>query len=152
MGVNTQKGYSNTVLEQCANLGIAISPLKLQKLIYISYGIALHNGVEADNVSMPFEAWTYGPVLVDIYHCYSYLKSKKIDTYMASEDGLIHTLKEEFATHVRKAVVTYGRLDGFELVDLLHKPDGAWFKAYKKSGNPKYIDHADIKKEFDHGK
>lgn len=45
-----------------------VTNLKLQKLAYFCYGVALARDIKLLNISNPFEAWPYGPVNSDLYH------------------------------------------------------------------------------------
>ena len=61
---------SEYVILFCQNLGVTISPIKLQKLLYYiqSWHIAkLDKELLFD--SLP-EAWVNGPVYRDVYNCY----------------------------------------------------------------------------------
>ena len=76
----------NSLLDSCASIDILISPLKLQKLLYFSYGIHLKlGGSKLDYLD--FEAWTYGPVIPEVYHHYKHLKSNQIRDKMCYENN-----------------------------------------------------------------
>ena len=59
--------------------GDYISNLKLQKLLYYSQGcfLALRDEPLFDS---PIEAWTYGPVVPEVYHLYKSYGSSAIDS------------------------------------------------------------------------
>ncbi len=136
--------YSNSVLNSCEKNAIFISPLKLQKLIYLSYAMHLKNdGEKIDDLE--FTAWQYGPVVVSIYRAYKYYGSEIIRTYLKFTDGKQYTLTDD--KNVVEAIQNYGHLHGYELIDLVHNRDGAWWKAISKKQNA-IINHEDIKREF----
>ena len=59
------------IASQFINKGIAegkpVTPMKLQKLIYFAHGLHLARH-EKPLIKEPVEAWTYGPVIPDIYY------------------------------------------------------------------------------------
>lgn len=135
--------FSNTILKGCENVGIYISPLKLQKLLYLNFVAHLQNG--GDEIDfMVFEAWAYGPVIPDIYHFYKDLGSNMINRLVSMDGKMYHLRSDEIA---RDTISRYGRLHGYQLIDITHKKDGAWWKAYIKGRNEK-IENTDIRAEF----
>lgn len=62
------KAVANAFLQIAEKHDAKLSPLKLQKLVYISHG--WHLAIEGQNlVSDEFaEAWQYGPVFPSLYH------------------------------------------------------------------------------------
>lgn len=137
---------TNSILECAAEKNILLTPLKLQKLLYINYGIELTEG-KGFREYMKFEAWTYGPVLPMIYHKYKYLGGELIKNKLTDEeDNVIRLIHNN---HVLYTIKEYGNLRGAQLVDLLHRKEGAWWKAFSVSGNNTPIEHEEIKNEFE---
>ena len=62
-----------------------ISPMKMQKLIYIAHGYSLVENGEPllDEV---FEAWQFGPVLSSLYHECKYFGKTGINKYLSDFD------------------------------------------------------------------
>ena len=138
-------GTVNSILECAAEKDMLLTPLKLQKLLYINYGLQLAGGGD-EREYMAFEAWTYGPVLPDIYHAYKHLGGEIIRHTLTDSNNDIVVLNNQH--HVEYTIKQYGHYSGMQLVDLLHRPDGAWWKAFSKGRNT-LIEHKDIKNDFD---
>lgn len=57
---------ANEFLDLAASENIAISPMKLQKLVYYAHG--WHLGLDEDKlIDEPIQAWRYGPVIQSLY-------------------------------------------------------------------------------------
>lgn len=91
------KAVANFFLYQRDKSGVSISPLKLQKLIYIAHGWhwALHHTplIHDEHV----EAWRFGPVYPSIYHEFKHLGNDPIQE-MATEIELIIDQENESLT------------------------------------------------------
>ena len=68
---------ANVLLAEGENRGIALDPMKLQKLLYLAQGYysAL---TEGPWISEPFEAWDYGPVVPSLYREFRNFGAKAI--------------------------------------------------------------------------
>ena len=135
--------YSNAVLGECENRAIYLSPLKLQKLIYLNYAIKLKNGGSFVE-DLDFQAWRYGPVIDSIYYEYRHFGSDIIRDYLYYK-GKRYELPD--TRDVEECVSKYGHLHGYHLIDIVHRRDGAWWKSYIKGENHS-IPHTEIKREF----
>lgn len=138
---------TNSMLDCAAEKEILLTPLKLQKLLYINYGLELAEG-RSPREYMEFEAWTYGPVLPMIYHNYKHLGGELIKNKLTDSNGNVIVLVNN--DPVIFTIQQYGHWRGTQLIDLLHQKDGAWWKAFSADGNNTPIDHAAIKREFEH--
>ena len=136
----------NALLVEGAERELFFSHLKLQKLLFLSYVTHLQNGGDVLDY-LPFEAWTYGPVIPEVYHYYKdrgyrgqdVIKKKMID------DGVYPVLENDKS--ISKTIEKYGDIDASKLVDLTHQRNGAWHKAFSDGRNAP-ISHDEIKKEF----
>lgn len=138
---------TNSMLDCAAEKEILLTPLKLQKLLYINYGLELAGG-RSIREYMGFEAWTYGPVLPMIYHKYKHLGGGLIKNKLTDGNGNVIVLVNN--DPVIFTIQQYGSWKGTQLIDLLHKKNGAWWKAFSTDGSNALIDHAAIKREFEH--
>ena len=97
--------------------------LKLNKIVYYTQVESLR----ASNkplFSDPIEAWQYGPVEPAVYHTFKKYGSSPILAPTASPQ-----LDEYEASILTKVIQKYADLTAFDLVNLTHKPGGAWSKA-----------------------
>ena len=75
--MHSAKAIANYFLEKGWNEGIELSPLKLIKLVYLAHGWHLgftENPLIADYV----HAWTYGPVIPELYHEFKKYRNQPI--------------------------------------------------------------------------
>lgn len=133
---------ANTILDKAFNENIQITPMKLQKLIYILYKEYIKKTGKS-LFSENFQAWQYGPVLESVYHQFSgYKKNNITDYYYTYKNGeRIYTLideksSEEFTNILAYVWNNYKNFSAVELSNFTHINDGAWEKATK---NKSYI-------------
>lgn len=111
----------------CEKSGWGLSNLKLQKLLYLAHMIHLgeHN---LPLINERFEAWDYGPVSPDLYHQVKAFGSGPIrnifHAYRAPENERITQALDEVYDQV-------GSLTAGQLVQITHRPGGAWDRHYK---------------------
>lgn len=93
-----------------------ITPLELQKYLYYVQGITLAvYGIPA--FENEIKAWSYGPVVEEIYHKYKENKGKEIREY--KEINISKGIKEI----VKKVVSSYGKYTAYQLIDLTHEEE-----------------------------
>ena len=124
---------SNYVILFCQNMGVTITPLKLQKILY--YIQAWHIAkFEKESLfdTLP-EAWVNGPVYRQIYNQYkgSFFKNANIQATL-DEDGLAQALMakqsemdldEKQLTLVNAVLDAYSKLSDERLVLMTHSED-----------------------------
>ena len=103
----------------------SLSPMKLQKLCYYAQGLymAVYDGsvlFEED-----FEAWTYGPVIRNLYNEYKHYTWKNIQ----DETNFPET-EEDKSEIIKMIVEAYGRYDGASLATMTHREE-PWSNARK---------------------
>lgn len=123
---------ANTILFRAKNEGMAVSPMKLQKLIYFLYAEYLYN--EEDHLfAERFETWKYGPVLDDIYQAFKAYGAGRIKKYMPDANGLYQIIDTDsdrrFKLCFDKVWYTYASMTGIELSKITHQEIGAWYAA-----------------------
>ena len=140
---------ANSILQRAFEENIPLTPMKLQKLQYLTYKEYLkqHNKslFEED-----FQTWKFGPVLRTVYDEFRRFNASPISSY-AYED---HIKKEAYVVSAKEQNF-YAALDfiwkkyaGYrpdQLVDITHVEGGAWDKAKKKQ--QMYIETKDILEE-----
>ena len=131
---------SEYVILFCQNMGVSISPLKLQKLLYYiqSWHIAKFDKETLFN-ELP-EAWVNGPVYRDIYNSYktSFFRNENILTDL-DEEQLANKLKEvqdslqvseDQLKLINTVLQAYSKLSDERLVMMTHSEE-PWNEARK---------------------
>lgn len=127
---------ANTIIRMASEFGIEdLSPMKLQKLIYYSH--AWHLAVCGNSlISEPVEAWTYGPVIKEIYHEFKHYGSNKIKRPATELDFTNGDFK--FTTQyvpdedaqsldiIRQVLAEYGKFSAIQLANLTHRDKEPW--------------------------
>lgn len=101
--------------------GDTISNLKLQKLLYFVQGFHLASFGEP-LFDEDMIAWTYGPVVPEVYDTYKRYRSRSINTAGVT-DNL--TLKPEAAALFDKVYLEYSRYSAVALMQMTHSA-GPW--------------------------
>ncbi|WP_251353280.1 Panacea domain-containing protein [Hominisplanchenecus murintestinalis] len=138
----------NTILKRAMSDGIDITPMKLQKLIYIVYK-EYYKRTGRSLFPERFEVWRYGPVLRDVYDTYKNYGANVIRNLAKEADGNIYVVNED-SSAIFKDVMDYtwrkyGGYDGIRLSEMTHKQDTAWYKAAK--AGQAFLTDEDIKNE-----
>jgi uncharacterized phage-associated protein len=124
-----------------------ITPMKLQKLVYIAYGWNLvFRGSRL--FKDPIVAWEYGPVIPSIYFEFKRYSGEPIkkDDYIAkfTEVGELDTVPIVEDDEVIKILDLewnfYKKYSGVELSKITHKEGSAWSEAWGKGKNTKLDD------------
>ncbi len=146
---------ANFFIEQSFREGdVYLSPLKLLKLVYFSYGWWL--GVTEQRLfDEPFEAWRYGPVIPSLYHEFKRYGrgrilriSKEIELSDEVEEGAdvidqlggrcidlqLEPLDEDVALALGWTWARYQPYSAVDLSQITHQPDSPWARAKKRSG------------------
>ena len=145
---------ANYMLDRAAKERVPVTHLKLQKLVYMAYGWATLVSQERLFFS-PIEAWSFGPVVPDLWHEFKVYGNQPIgrgrafefDREASDDDSSIprvpHTDKQ---THIVLALtwVLYGPEKAWKLVDLTHDDDTPW----KQTARNQQIKHELIRDHF----
>ena len=121
-----------------------ISPLKIQKLVYIAHGwhLAFHDSPLVDDEYA--EAWEYGPVFPSLYHEFKHYGRMPIGefattTYFNSEGNLVEKIPkvneadQRTRQFLNKIWEVYGMYEGMDLSGMCHRENSPWDKARKNS-------------------
>lgn len=131
------EAVANTILDEAEGREILLSPMKLQKLMYLAHGyyIAVTGQPLTDE---DFEAWQYGPVSPTIYHEFkdfgaSPIKTGKRATRRYWDNGEVNSDTPTIPESDRRAravinfvLNTYGGRSAVYLSDLTHKVGSPW--------------------------
>lgn len=128
----------------CERAGWGISPLAVQKLLYLAH--MQHLGKTGKPlVSENFEAWDYGPVIPSLYHSLKMFgRSPVKDIFWDSRD-IGGTSESEAIDYIVDALKD---ARPGALVDFTHHPDGAWAKNYTPGVRGSIIPTSDIVDEY----
>ena len=130
------KAVANYFLDLAKANNTSLTPMKLQKLIFLSHGWHLAFFDEPLIVDQ-VEAWQFGPVVASVYHEFKHERSSAI-TGKASEfdmeefDFVIPFVPadDERARQIMDRVWTvYGGMSAMKLSNLTHLPGTPWAKA-----------------------
>ena len=148
----TALNVANNMLRRAFTEDIAVSPMKLQKLLYFTYKHYLKSTNGTPLFAERFEVWKYGPVLPTVYSEFKHFGSRKIKDYTYSRDGRAWSADESTSIFISNALnfvwQKYKSFDGIALSILTHKEDSAWAVAYNASSF--FLDDKDILKESWH--
>ena len=128
----TALDVANTFLARAKKEKIDISPMKLQKLIYILYKNYLKE-TKKKLFSDKVEVWKYGPVISEVYQAFKEYRSNRITEFYLNRDGSYNTVKlgnnSHFDKIFEKVWNEYRLIDGIYLSQLTHQRNTAWSKA-----------------------
>ncbi|THF52884.1 DUF4065 domain-containing protein [Flavobacterium supellecticarium] len=124
---------ANYFIKKYATTG-ELTPLKLIKLVYISYGWYLETfEYKEPLVTEKPQAWRYGPVFPSLYD-----NLKHHGKSFVKEPVNCHTtevITDEDARFLDKVWEIYGQKDGIYLSALTHKDGTPWSETYPKGEN-----------------
>jgi uncharacterized phage-associated protein len=116
------------ILRTDSEKGDIISNLKLQKLLYYmqGYHLAFFNERFFED---PLEAWTYGPVVPNVYHTFKDFGPKAIilDPNKYKEIELRNEQEDMF----EQVMSEYGKFSAIKLMEMTHK-ETPWKEASEK--------------------
>lgn len=122
---------TNSLLRRSFDEGVAITPIKLQKLLYF-----LHKRYLQENrvalFTDEFLAWDYGPVQAKVYDAFRSYGGTPITSYFEENKQAFAVRYEDYDFYDALDFVWqhYVRLRPFELVEITHMSGGAWERAY----------------------
>ena len=117
-----------------------VSNLKLLKIMYfIHRDFSDHNKKLIED--QEFEAWTYGPVIPQVYYEFSIHVARPIRPTWPHKSNAKEPIKG-----IRKRIEEYVKKLPWELVQESHRDDGAWKKVYREYSREK-ISHELIMEE-----
>jgi len=126
---------ANNFIEWGQRNGVEITPLKLQKLLYLYYARFCYTQ-NARPFEDCFEKWKRGPVVPSIYHATKHYGAHPLSPLYDTDGtiGRIRSTSEPFRTIFEDVVQKFGKKTAHQLVNLTHG-DGvfdyqtAWEKA-----------------------
>lgn len=126
------RAASNALLDEAERLGIPVTNLALQKILYFAHGLHLVE-TKAPLVSGYFEAWQFGPVHPTAYASFKAAKDQPIAFRATGRDALtgkptaLKAMTDESALScLRRIISLYGRMTPGRLVELSHAKGAPW--------------------------
>ncbi len=134
------EAIANFILNLAADEKIEIDHLKLQKLLYISFGCCtffLNRYIFKD----PIEAWKYGPVVPSIYyefqecgrHPIPHTKRAYIFDFFGDEEAKIAEIDpadENLKSCMEAVFSTYKHTESSKLISMTHTKGTPWYSYY----------------------
>ncbi len=125
---------ANFLLDSAERDANSITPLKLQKIVYMAYGwsLAILNQPLIDEI---VEAWRYGPVIATLYNKFKAYGNDPITALARTFNGKENidvpspTSKDTIAL-LNKVWEVYGEFPAYQLANMTHEPDTPWAKIY----------------------
>lgn len=141
---------SNNILKRAFTQNVSVTPMKLQKLLYITYKKYLQETGKRI-FAEDFLAWKYGPVVQSVYDEFQYFKGNPITKFSKNSNGDVSIADEKSSPTLSKILNDvwreYSNYSGIELSNFTHQEGTAWYKA-TESGNQS-LNYVDIKQEED---
>ena len=145
------QAIANAFLERARSEGRALTPLQIQKLVFLAHGWSLSlRGTEL--IDEPIQAWTYGPVVRSLYDDFKSFGSDPI-LQMATVYG-----EGKFSTPIEKSPEVasllnfvwdrYKNLTAGQLSRLTHLPGSPWSRVGKNDIIPNWM----VKQYYDEQK
>ena len=146
----TPQIVANTVLMLAFKENIPVSPMKLQKLIYIIYKTYLKKtGNKLFTES--FSKWKYGPVVESVYYEFGCFGANPINKFARDAQGNVQVVDlgkiNCLSETIREVWDKYKGYHATVLSSLTHSENSAWSKAVEESRNT--LKDEDIKNEED---
>lgn len=125
------KAVCNSILKRSFEDGIKVTPMKLQRIIYLVYKEYLKRTgciLFRDNI----QVWRNGLVVMSIYDDYKYFKDKGITRFNRDINGRVSIVSDIVILGIIYAIWdTYKNKSGIELSEVIRGTGGAWCNAWE---------------------
>lgn len=135
---------TDAAYRMCEATDWSVSPLTLQKLLYLAHMQYLGETGEP-LIPEQFEAWDYGPVVPELYHEIKGFGRGKVKDVFFGARNLDGTKEAKTIDYVGQ---TLKNARPGALVDFTHHKDGAWAKNYVPGSRGCVISSQDILDEY----
>lgn len=145
---------ANSILERSIKDNVPVTPMKLQKLLYLTSVVYQHRTGQ-ELLGEQFQAWKWGPVSRSIYDEFRSYGASPIQSYAI--DSLGNSLvvaagaKDSSSAHILRAIDdTWNAFKYYtpaDLVRITHGAGGAWESAWQD--DKQYIDNKLIGEDYD---
>lgn len=125
---------ANNVLSRSFRDGVKISPMRLQRILYIvssEYAKKTGETLFTEN----FSTWAYGPVLFSVFDQFSCFEDGLIDRYAKNAQGKNFQVDEDNNPYLSAVIEDVWRItknvEAVELSTILRKTHSAWDQAFQ---------------------
>ena len=144
---------ANSILERSIKDGVPVTPMKLQKLLYLT-SVLYQNRTGQGLLGEQFQAWKWGPVCRSIYDEFRSYGAAPIRSYAVDSRGnsLVVAVGDDNSSSapVVKAIEdtwnAFKHYSPADLVRVTHGDGGAWDQAWQNFDQ--YIDNDLIGKDY----
>jgi len=142
----------NEFIEKAKNECASISPMKLQKLLFFTFGYFAAKTDRYLFLDEKFEVWQFGPVLPSVYQYFKDYRTKDIRDFAIDFRGFIPRISKSSSANVvlleviKSVWEKYGSFDAIRLSALTHEKGTPWDKALRSKKY--YIENSDILEYF----
>lgn len=126
------RSVANLMLDEAGRVGLDVSHISLQKLLYFAHGLFL-NSTKSPLVSGYFEAWKYGPVHPAVFQAFKSAGAEPITFRAQGRDPLTGQLRKieepsdpRIRQHVQQVILAFGGLSAGRLVEISHAKKSPW--------------------------
>ena len=132
---------ANEFLERAEDAGRSLTPMQLQKLVYFAHG--WHLAIfERPLIDEPVQAWTWGPVISDLYHEFKKFGASSIENWaLLSRFEMGNPPTGESAKLIDKIWEVYRGFTGPQMSAMTHKDGTPWSEVWQSltEANPSPI-------------
>ncbi|CAM4346026.1 Uncharacterized phage-associated protein [Pedobacter westerhofensis] len=148
---------ANELIKLSLSEEIPVTPMKLQKMLYLANGIAYKRKGQK-LIDERFEAWDYGPVIESVYHEFKEYRGdtipqpKNVPVFVGGKtlvNSSAINVNDEDLSIIREAWDNAKNLDGLTLSKWSHNQNSPWDKAFHAQPKSVYISDDDIKSYFE---
>lgn len=147
----TALNIANNILHRSFEDNIELTPMKLQRLIYLTYK-EFYKQTDTLLFEDKFEVWKYGPVIRNVNTAFKKYGSNSIKDYYREYDGAALEASERKSPILKSVINTvwdkYKTVDGVPLANMSRSKKSAWYQAFNR--NEPFLSEADIKNEEDY--
>ena len=144
----TSLSAANNILYRAQKEGVSMTPMKLQKMLYLLYARYLYESGDP-LFSGRFEVWKYGPVEPLVYDHFKNFGAAPIDEYANADNEGFLMINEDKSPLFKRCLDTVWRLYGnemaWQLVNLTHQEGTAWHKADQR--DERFMEDNEIKED-----
>jgi uncharacterized phage-associated protein len=146
------RAVANEILRQAREVGRALTPMQVIKLVYFAHGWTLAL-LRKPLIRHQVEAWQYGPVVREVYWALGSYGKQPIAASIKDQFGQPYRagLSPDERAVLRSVVKNYSHLHAYELSDLTHLPGTPWSEARKNDTRRQLITDASIQEYFSRG-
>lgn len=125
--MKTALEIANYFIEKSLESGEELTPMKLNKLVYIAHGWYL-GLADKPLIGEAAQAWKYGPVIPSVYHRFKSYGGAQITSLEPASDMVTipEVRDEELKEFLQRIWDVYGRLSGLQLSSLTHQEGTPW--------------------------